>query len=64
MSIEGGRKMPLGPVLTLPLGFAVFTLVVVAVEIIIGEIAWKAMDHLPEDELDWSEGNRFVVEDE
>jgi len=56
--------MLLGPVLTLPLGFAVFTIIVVTVEIIIGEIAWKAMDHLPEDELDWSEGNRFVIEDE
>ena len=56
--------MLLGPVLTLPLGFAVFTIIVVVVEIIIGEIAWKAMDHLPEDELDWSEGNRFVIEDE
>jgi len=56
--------MFLGPVLTLPLGFAVFTAAVVIVEIIIGEIVWKTMDHLPEDELDWSEGNRFVIEDE
>ena len=64
MPIEGGYEMFLGPVLTLPLGFAVFTVAVVVVEIIIGEIAWKTMDHLPEDELDWSEGNRFVIEDE
>jgi len=56
--------MYLGPILTLPIGFAIFTAAVVVVEIIISEIAWKAMDHLPEDELDWSEGNRFVIEDE
>ena len=53
-----------GPVLTLPLGFTFFTVAVVIVEMIIGEIAWKSMDHLPEDEQNWADGNRFVIEEE
>lgn len=56
--------MLLGTVLTLPLGFALFTVIIVAVEMIVGEIAWKFMDHLPEDEQDWASGNQFVIDDE
>ena len=56
--------MFLGPVLTLPLGFAVFTIAVVVVEMIIGEIAWFTMEHLPEDAQTWSDGNRFVIGEE
>ena len=56
--------MYIGPILTLPVGFAVFTVIVVIVEMIIGEIAWKRMEHLPEDEQDWADGNHFVIEDD
>jgi hypothetical protein len=53
----------MGPILTLPLGFALFTIICVAVQMIVSEVWWvKWMKHLPEDEEDWGDNNRFVID--
>ena len=54
----------LGMYLTLPVGLLVYTIAVTVVFMIIGIIWWKYMDHLPEDELDWSDNNRFVLKED
>lgn len=40
----------LGPVLSLPVGFAVYTAAWVAALMILSEVTWRLMKHLPEDE--------------
>lgn len=53
--------MYVGPVLSVPVGFAIFTIICVIVLMILSEIAWKFMEHLPEDDEDWADGNHFVI---
>ena len=52
----------IGPEVFLPWGLALYTLIGCAVLVVIGEIWWKLMKHLPEDEQAYSEGNTFVIE--
>ena len=54
--------MLLGPVLSVPVGFAIFTIIGVIIVMILSEITWKMIEHLPEDDLDWSDGNHFVID--
>lgn len=50
-----------GPVLSVPVGFAIFTIIGVIILMILSEIAWVITEHLPEDEQDWADGNHFVI---
>ncbi|NLM21608.1 MAG: hypothetical protein GX207_07670 [Peptococcaceae bacterium] len=53
----------MGPTLSLPVGFAIFTIICVIIQMIISEVAWvKWMTHLPEDKESWSDTNRFVID--
>ena len=54
--------MLLGPVLSVPVGFALFTTIGVIIMKILSEITWKMIEHLPEDDQDWSDGNHFVID--
>ena len=54
--------MLLGPVLTLPIGFAIFTIIGIVIMMIHSEITWRKIEHLPEDDQDWSDGNHFVID--
>ncbi len=54
--------MLLGPVLTLPIGFAIFTIIGIVIMMILSEITWRKIEHLPEDDQDWSDGNHFVID--
>ena len=54
--------MLLGPVLTLPIGFAIFTIIGIVIMMILSEITWRKIEHLPEDDHDWSDGNHFVID--
>ncbi len=54
--------MLIGPVVMLPWGLTLYTLLGCVVLGIIGEIWWKLMKHRPEDDIAWSEGNQFVIE--
>lgn len=44
----------LGPVLSLPVGFAIFTIIFVILFMIASEVWWRVMKHLPEDEEDYN----------
>ena len=55
--------MTIGPYLSVPIGLAVFTVIITAVIILVGEIAWKVMDHLPEDDMPYSAENHFVIDE-
>ncbi len=53
----------MGMTILIPGGFALFTIVMAIIEMIISEVWWaKWMLHLPEDEEDWSDNNRFVID--
>lgn len=52
----------IGPLVFLPWGLALYTLIGCIVLVIIGEIWWKLMKHRPEDEQAYSEGNTFVID--
>jgi len=54
----------MGPILTLPVGFTIFSVIVVAVYMILSEVFWRKMDHLPEDEEPWSEDRPFVMQED
>ncbi len=54
--------MLIGPVVMLPWGLTLYTVLGCVVLGIIGEIWWKLMKHRPEDDVAWSEGNQFVIE--
>lgn len=54
--------MLIGPVVMLPWGLTLYTILGCVVLGIIGEIWWKLMKHRPEDDVAWSEGNQFVIE--
>jgi len=55
----------IGPQLSLPWGFVLFCVIIVAVLMIISMIVWKFMDHFPEDEEAWSDDdNSFVLQNE
>ncbi len=51
----------IGPIITLPWGFFLYTLIGVIILVIIGEIWWAKMEHFPEDEQPYSEGNHFII---
>lgn len=40
----------LGPFLSLPGGFAIFTIICVIITMVMSEIWWRVMKHFPEDE--------------
>ena len=44
----------IGPIITLPWGFFLYTLIGVIILVIIGEIWWAKMEHFPEDEQPYS----------
>lgn len=53
----------MGMTLLIPSGFAVFTIIITIIIMIISEVWWsKWMLHLPEDDEDWSENNRFEID--
>ena len=54
--------MTVGPLITLPWGLTLYTVIGTIVLVIISEIWWKVMKHFPEDDQPLSEGNRFVIE--
>lgn len=54
--------MTIGPIVMLPWGLTLYTILGCLVLGIIGEIWWKLMKHRPEDDVAWSEGNQFVIE--
>jgi len=54
----------LGMFLSMPWGVILFTVAVTVVFMIIGIIWWAVMEHLPEDELSWSDDNRFVLKED
>jgi hypothetical protein len=51
----------LGPFLSVPVGFAVYTIIWIIALMILSEVAWKFMEHLPEDDEDWEDDNHFVI---
>lgn len=53
-----------GPILSIPVGFAVFTVIVIVIQMVLAEVAWRYMEHRPEDEENWSAGNRFVMKED
>lgn len=56
--------MFLGPILSIPIGFTIFSVIWVVLNMIASEISWKVIDHYPEDEVDWSDGNDFVIDED
>jgi hypothetical protein len=56
--------MLLGPVLSVPVGFTIFTVIAIIIMMILSEITWVKSEHLPEDDLDWSDGNHFVIDED
>ena len=54
----------LGMYLSLPWGLFFYTIIVTVVFMIIGIIWWGAMEHLPEDELNWSDESRYIYEED
>lgn len=54
--------MPVGSLISLPWGLTLYTVIGTVVLVIISEVWWKVMKHFPEDDMPWSEGNRFVIE--
>lgn len=44
----------LGPILSLPIGFAIFTVIIVILCMIGSEVWWRLMKHLPEDEEEYN----------
>ena len=54
----------MGPILSLPLGLALLTVIVIVVYILVSELLWKRIDHYPEDEEAWDEKHHFVIDDE
>ena len=55
---------PLGMFLSLPWGLTVYTIIFIAVLMVIGVIWWKVMDHYPEDEQEWNEENPFIYKED
>lgn len=52
-----------GPVLSLPIGFAVFTIICVIAFMIASEVSWRLMTHLPEDEEVYDpDGEHFEIQ--
>jgi hypothetical protein len=52
----------LGPYLSIPMGFAVFSVIIVVIAMALSDVAWRVMERLPEDEQDWSsEKDHFVI---
>lgn len=58
--------MYIGPILSVPVGFAIFTAVGVIIMMIASEIWWRCMKHLPEDEenYDPEAPNHFEIMEE
>ncbi len=54
--------MTIGPIVMLPWGLTLYTVLGCVVLGIVCEIWWKLMKHRPEDDVAWSEGNQFVIE--
>lgn len=52
----------IGPLITLPWGLTLYTVIGIVILVVIGEIWWKSMKHFPEDKKRFSEGNHFVIE--
>ncbi len=51
-----------GPILSLPVGFAIFTIICVIIFMILSEVTWHLMEHLPEDEEDYNpDGVHFEI---
>ncbi|MCD8331997.1 MAG: hypothetical protein LUB63_05655 [Oscillospiraceae bacterium] len=44
----------IGPVLSLPIGFAVFTIIIVLLFMVASEVWWRLMAHFPEDEEEYN----------
>lgn len=54
-----------GPILSLPIGFAIFTIICVGIFMVLSEVTWRLMKHLPEDEEDYNpEGEHFEIQAE
>jgi hypothetical protein len=53
----------LGPHLSLPIGFAIWSVIIVAITVVLSDVAWRVMEHLPEDNEDWSAENHFVIDE-
>lgn len=52
-----------GPILSLPIGFAVFTVICVIAFMIASEVWWRVMKHLPEDEEEYNpDGVHFEIQ--
>lgn len=56
--------MFIGPVVMLPWGLTLYTLIGSVILAVLAEIWWKCMKHRPEDDVAWSQGNQFVIHDE
>ena len=54
--------MPIGPAISIPWGLVLYTFIGTVVLMIISEIWWRVMSHLPEDDMTWSEESRFIIE--
>ena len=54
----------LGMYLSMPWGLTIYVLAITIVFMIIGIIWWKVMDHLPEDDLNWSDDSRFLYKED
>ena len=54
----------LGMYLSLPWGLLIYTVIITVVFMIIGIIWWKFMEHLPEDDLKWSDESQFVYKED
>jgi uncharacterized integral membrane protein len=55
--------MLLGPHLSIPVGFAIFSAIIVGITIVFSDVMWKVMEHLPEDDEDWSPEHHFVIDE-
>lgn len=57
-------EQTIGFALSLPWGLVVFFAIGVLILMIISEITWKKMEHLPEDDEPWDEECHFEMQDE
>ena len=53
----------MGPLCSLPWGYAIFTGLMCLLQGLIGAILWKTMYHEPDDDLAQDERPRFVLRD-
>ena len=54
----------IGPILTLPWGPIILTVIGILIMILVGEILWRTMPHYPEDDEPFDPNDYFEIQEE